>query len=147
MITPSDLEVALRRKVAALQAALLAKVEANLSGAILQARSGTLKASLQTSLTETAGVFMASVGSEGVPYAAIQEYSGVTTPHDILPVKAQALALVGVGGTVFTKRVHHPGSHIPARSYLASARDELRAEIVDGVKASVLATLGLGSAS
>ena len=133
---------AVRAKVESLQVRLLAKVESNLSGDVLQVRSGRLKGSIVADLDVDGDVIKASVASVGVPYAAIQEYGGQTAPHEILPVKAQALAFVGVGGQVFARRVQHPGSQIPARSYLGSALDALHADIAGGLKESVRAALG-----
>ena len=74
---------------------------------------------------------LASVGSNGdVKYAAIQEYGGKTRAHEILPVKAQALAFVAGGAQRFARKVEHPGSLIPERSYLRSSLDEMSDEIV-----------------
>jgi phage gpG-like protein len=80
--------------------------------------------------------------SAGVPYAAIQEYGGRTAAHEIVATKVRALRFVGAGGLVFAKRIHHPGSTIPARSYLGSALDDLRADIQDGLKTALLEALG-----
>ena len=135
---------AVRDKVADLQQRLLAKVEANLSGEVLQTRSGALKASVAASIDVGADEFVATITSDGVPYAAIQEYGGHTAAHDIVPVKARALAFAGSGGTVFARRVHHPGSVVPARAPFGSALEALRSEIGDGLKQAVAAALGAG---
>ncbi len=139
MPTP-DLAAALRDRAAALQQRLLDKVAANLSGEVLQARSGALKASVVAELAADADGVTAAVASTGVPYAAIQEHGGTTAPHDIVPVKARALAFAGG----FAARVHHPGSAIPARAPLGGALDALRDEIAGGLKDAVLAALGGG---
>ncbi len=136
--------VALEAKAEVLKQALLAKVEDNLSGAILRARSGALKASIVAETSLGADALSVSVASRGVPYAAIQEYGGITAPHDIAPVKAQALAFAGSGGQVFARVVHHPGSRVPQRAYLGSALAALHDDIVGGLKDSVLAALGAG---
>ena len=133
----SDVADAIGVKMAMLQDELLAKVEANLSGDVLRTHSGALKASIAASLTADASSVSVEVGSTGVPYAAIQEYGGQTPPHDIVPVKARALAFAGV----FAARVHHPGSTIPARSYLGAALDALHDDITGGLKAAVLDAL------
>ena len=133
---------AVRAKVEALQSQLLAKVEANLSGWVLQSRSGALKASIMASIDVSADAVTARIASIGVPYAAIQEYGGRTSPHDIVPVKAQALAFVGAAGPMFARRVHHPGSLLPARPYLGSALDALHPDIAGGLKDSILGALG-----
>ena len=135
---------AIDAKAGVLKQALLAKVEDNLSGAILQARSGALKASIVAELNLGADALSVSVASRGMPYAAIQEYGGITAPHDIAPVKAQALAFAGAGGQIFARVVHHPGSRIPQRAYLGSALAALHDAIVGGLKDSVLAALGEG---
>ena len=140
----SDIAAALRDKAAELQGRLLAKVEANLSGEVLRTRSGALKASIAASLTADASTVTVELTSAGVPYAAIQEHGGRTPAHDIVPVKALALAFAGLGGTVFARRVHHPGSTIPARPYLGSALDALHDDIAGGLKAAVLDALGSG---
>ena len=141
MLDPDAVAAALRTKTDELQQKLLAKVEANLSGGVLQERSGALKASIRADVTADATSIVASVSSEGVLYAAIQEYGGTTAPHLIEPVKARALAFAGAGGTVFARRVRHPGSRIPARAYLGSALDALHDEIASGLKDAVLAAL------
>ena len=142
-MTGSDaLLAAVRDKVAELQQRLLAKVEANLSGDVLQTRSGALKSSVAVALDIDADGVAASIISEGVPYAAIQEYGGHTAAHDIVPVKAKALAFAGGGGSVIARRVHHPGSLIPARAPFGSALAALHDEISDGLKQAVATALG-----
>jgi hypothetical protein len=66
-----DLTAAVQAKAATLQAQLLARVEANLSGDVLQTRSGALKASITASLSADPSSIFATVASSGVPYAAI----------------------------------------------------------------------------
>lgn len=55
----------------------------------------------------------AGIGTNAI-YAAIHQLGGTTRAHDIEPLYKKALAF---GGGVF-RRVHHPGSHIPARPYM-----------------------------
>ena len=71
-------------------------------------------------------------------YAAIQEYGGVTAPHQILPSRAKALAFMVGGEEVFARIVHHPGSHIPERSYLRSSLAEMAGAIDAEMKSAVL---------
>ncbi len=86
---------------------------------------------IAASVSADADSVVASVASEGdVKYAAIQEYGGKTSAHEILPVKAQALAFVVGGAQLFARRVEHPGSLIPERSYLRSSLDDMRDEIL-----------------
>jgi phage gpG-like protein len=71
------------------------------------------------------------VGAYGdAKYAAIHEYGGRTSAHEILPAKAQALCFMVGGATRFARRVQHPGSNIPARSYLSSALQDSQEQIV-----------------
>jgi hypothetical protein len=56
-----------------------------------------------------------------VPYGAIQEYGGTTRAHLIQAKNAKALAFTVGGGLRFARRVQHPGSRIPERSFLRSA--------------------------
>ena len=142
MIDDSAVFAALEAKASELQDRLLARIMADLSGDVLQARSGALKASIVSDLTVDAGALAVTLASQGVPYAAIQEYGGTTAPHEIVPVKAQALAFAGAGGQTFSRRVRHPGSVIPARAYLGGALDALRDDIAGGLKEAVLDALG-----
>ena len=129
---PAALGAALAAKAAALAAALADRVRSDkLSGGVLNVRSGALRNSIVADVSADDDGVSASVGSNGdVKYAAIQEYGGKTAAHEILPVKAQALAFVSNGALRFARRVEHPGSVIPERSYLRSALDEMSGEIV-----------------
>lgn len=135
---------ALVQEADALRNILESRIQQKLSGGVLATRSGALAASIQSSV-EDDGSAVAIVGSStGVPYAAIQEFGGKTGAHDIVAVKAKALAFTAAGGQSFANRVHHPGSNIPARSYIGSSFAEMSAEIVAGFKQAVLEALGQG---
>ncbi len=129
---PAELAAAIAAKTAELAAMLADRVRTDkLSGGVLNARSGALKASIAAEVSANRDGARAAVGSNGaVPYAAIQEYGGKTAAHEILPVKAEALAFVGGGALRFARKVEHPGSVIPERSYLRSSLDEMSDEIV-----------------
>ncbi len=112
---PAALQAALSAKTGELAAALadLVKNE-KLAGAVLNEHTGALSASIEASVSANADGILASVGSEGdVKYAAIQEYGGKTSAHEILPVKAGALAFVVGDAQHFARKVEHPGSLIP----------------------------------
>ena len=132
---PAALAAALDAKAAELAAALVDLVQNDkLSGGVLNSQSGALRDSIVSSVSADADGVVASVGSEGdVKYAAIQEYGGKTSAHEILPVKAQALAFVAGGAQRFARRVEHPGSLIPERSYLRSSLDDMRDDILDAL--------------
>ena len=123
---------ALADKAALLAADLAAYVrDAKLSGQVLQARTGALRDAIVSDVSVDGGVVSGSVGVAGdIKYAAIQEYGGKTAAHEILPVKAMALAFASGAGTIFARRVEHPGLVIPERSYLRSSLDDKSAAII-----------------
>jgi phage gpG-like protein len=129
---PAEFAAALAVKARELADALADKVKyEKLAGEVLNAGSGALAASIAAEVSDDAEGVVASVGSYGdVKYAAIQEYGGKTGAHEILPYKAGALAFLAGGAIHFARRVEHPGSVIPERSYLRSSLDEMSAEIV-----------------
>jgi phage gpG-like protein len=128
----------------ALRSALEARIQQKLSGEVLQTRSGALAASIISSIENDGSDLSVSISSTGVPYAAIQEFGGKTAAHDIVAVKAKALAFSAGGGQIFAKSVHHPGSTIPARSYLGSSLANMRDDIESGFKQAILEALGQG---
>jgi phage gpG-like protein len=128
---PDQLRVALKEKVQALASALYAQVVGvNLSGSVLNARSGALRDSIQIDVQGEDARVDAKIFSDGdVPYAAILEFGGKTAAHEILPDKARALAFLANGRQVFARRIQHPGSTFAARSYLGGALDDASGEI------------------
>jgi phage gpG-like protein len=129
---PAALRADLAEKAARLAAALADKVRTEkLSGQVLNARSGALRGSIAAELSVDGETLLASVGSVGdLKYAAIQEYGGKTAAHEIAPTKAAALAFVAGGALRFARRVAHPGSTIPERSYLRASLADMADEIV-----------------
>ena len=129
---PAALQAALGAKATELATALADLVKDNkLSSAVLNTRSGTLRDSIAASVTADSDGILASVGAEGgVKYAAIQEYGGKTSAHEILPVKGDVLAFVAGDGQHFARRIEHPGSMIPERSYLRSSLEDMKDEIL-----------------
>jgi phage gpG-like protein len=136
---PAGVRAALRAKVFALTLMLEAHVKNDkLSGQVLNTVTGRLKRSIQSRVTEDESLITGSVFSSGdVPYAAIHEFGGKTSPHDIVPVKAKALAFMMNGKMVFAKIVHHPGSVMPERSYLRSSLDDMHDRIVNELTQAV----------
>ncbi|HEY1794915.1 MAG TPA: HK97-gp10 family putative phage morphogenesis protein [Stellaceae bacterium] len=125
---PGKLTAALGDEAARLGEALRAAVERNLSGAVLQQRSGRLASSIDVSIERTGSAVSATVGSD-VPYAAIHEYGGVIPAHEILPKSARALAFPWQGRERFFKRVELPAVQMPERSFMRSALAEMAPEI------------------
>jgi phage gpG-like protein len=128
----------------ALRGALEDRIRQKLSGEVLETRSGALAASIISSIENDGSDTSVSISSTGVPYAAIQEFGGKTAAHDIVAVKAKALAFSMGGEQIFAKSVHHPGSTIPARSYLGSSLSEMSDEIESGFKQAILEALDQG---
>jgi phage gpG-like protein len=137
---PAAVAAAVAAKSAALADQLLELVRSKVSGGVLQSRTGALAASTGVdgpSLDGDSVITTVFAGGD-LKYAAIQEYGGVTSPHDILPVRAKALAFLAGGGEVFARIVHHPGSRIPERSYLRSSLAEMADQITSEMKAAAL---------
>lgn len=88
-------------------------------GRILQ-RSGRLASSMVQSYSSNQSV----VGTN-VIYAAIQNFGGRTKPHVIRAKSKRALSF----GGIVVRQVNHPGSNVPARSFLRLTPGDLR-EIV-----------------
>ena len=129
---PDRLREDLAAKAESLSGALVGKVrDDKLNGSVLTTRSGALKASIDAEVSGSGDHIEAIVGSFGdIKYAAIQEYGGRTAAHEIVPDKADVLAFISNGAMRFARRVEHPGSVIPARSYLGSSLEDMRDEIV-----------------
>ena len=135
---PAALAGDLTAKAQALSEALADKIRnEKLSGQVLSARSGALRDSIGAKVTNDSEAIVASVGSFGdVRYAAIQEYGGKTAAHEILPSKGNVLAFFAGGAMRFARRVEHPGSVIPERSFLRSSLGEMSAEILAALAAT-----------
>lgn len=135
---PDSVRRALHAKIAKLALQLEAHVKSDkLSGQTLHTRSGRLKRSIKSEIVDRGSIITAKVFSTGVPYAAIHEFGGRTQAHEIVATKARALSFIMGGKRVFFKRVHHPGSVMPQRSYLRSAMDDMHQQIVDEMAAAV----------
>jgi hypothetical protein len=113
---------------------------------------GPLFRSMRSEMTEEIGSVTGRVYSEGVIYAAIQEYGGKTPPHLILPVNGKALAFLMPGRLGFSsgaiesaltivKAVNHPGSLIPERSYARATLFDQRDAFAAGMRGAVAAGL------
>jgi len=138
---PGKVAAALRRAVEAEAIKLTAYVkEQKLSGQALKTQTGTLQRSINYQLQDEGDRIAATVGTNLV-YAGIHEYGGTTRDHVIEARKAKTLSFQMGGQDVFFKRVNHPGSHMPERSFLRSALEEnagsIRAAIEQAVKESL----------
>jgi phage gpG-like protein len=129
---PGILAARLGEVMARLGQALYARVEENLSGAVLHARSGKLAASI----AQQTDNLSAAVGfdPDAVPYGAAQEFGAEIRAHLIEARNAKALAFVVGGRRVFAKRVMFPGAHLPERSFLRAALADLAPDAGDEIR-------------
>lgn len=140
---PQRVHDALVHKVDALRLQLETLIKQKLSGTVLAVKSGALRNSIFSGVEDDPTSVTGFAKQSGdVKYGAIQEFGGKTSPHDIVPVKAQALAFVMGGKQVFAKIVHHPGSVIPEHSYMRSSLADMAPQIEMGLKEAVLEGLG-----
>lgn len=108
----------------------------------LNVRSGRLRQSISAT---PAGKGAVAVGTN-VVYAPIHEFGGKTPPHEIVPIRAAALAFNIGGKTVFARKVSHPGSLIPARPFLGPALDKERPRVVAEIRKVYAGPLRIGGA-
>jgi HK97 gp10 family phage protein len=139
---PGKVAAALRQAVEAEAIKLTAYVkEQKLSGQALKTQTGTLQRSINYQLQDEGDRIAATVGTNLV-YAGIHEYGGTTRAHVIEAREAKTLAFQMGGQDVFFKRVNHPGSHMPERSFLRSSLEEnaggirvaIEAAVAEGIK-------------
>ena len=144
---PANLRTAIRGATVTMTKQLAARVRENLSGRVLQRRSGDLYNSIRVELVENPdkvyGRVYVDPTSPAAKYAAAHEFGVVTKPHVILPRNASVLSFMWNGKRVFFKKVNHPGSKIPERSYMRSALEAMRDQIV--AKYSAIAAEALKS--
>ncbi len=133
-------DAALRDVTADLVQRLRDRVEGNLSGGVLNARTGALRASLAVGLSQAGGI-TASV-SVGTPYAAFQEYGFSGSESVRAHLRRQSVAFgkpirpVDVAVRTYSRQVNYP-----AHSYLRSALAEMSPEINRAVATSVAEAL------
>lgn len=120
---------------------LEALIQRKLTGEVLGTRSGTLAASIISSIESSDSNSIVAISSNGPPYAAIQEFGGKTKAHEILAVNSKALAFRAGGDLVFAKNITHPGSNLPARSYLRSSLNDMRNELMPALKQAIVDAL------
>ncbi len=121
-------------------------IKANkLSGQVLHVRSGDLRRSVHAVLpVEVSGsAVIGRVAQSGdVKYGAIHEFGGRTSPHVIEAKNALALKFTVGGREIFRRKVNHPGSQMPERSFMRSALADLRQQIIERLRGAVLRGMG-----
>lgn len=141
---PRAVNEALYKKALSLALKLEKHIKVNkLNGAVLNRISGALSRSIHNVVTRDLVSVIARVFSSGdVKYAGIHEYGGKTSPHVIEPKKASVLAFMGKGGSMmFARKVNHPGSKMPERSFMRSSLRDMSTEISLGLKQAVVGTV------
>ena len=132
---PETIAARLAQELARLGDVLRDRVERNLSGGVLQRRSGRLVASIAVDVERTGLGASVSVSSDA-PYAAIHEYGGTIPARTILPQSARVLAFPWRGQQRFFKRVSLPAVTMPERSFMRSALAEVEPEIEAAIAAA-----------
>jgi hypothetical protein len=123
-----------------LMALLRDRVDANLSGGVLKARTGALRASLAASLDQAGGLTARVAAS--TPYAAFQEYgfSGSENVRAHLRRQTQAFGRP-IRPVEAQVRAYSRYVDYPAHSYLRSALADLSADIRDAIESAVAGAL------
>lgn len=127
----SQLIAALTVKTSAILFQLQAKIQAKLSGEILNVKTGALRASVNVQGPSVEGSVIR--GSVGIPEGPTSGYARIHTlghsgAYEIMSVKAKALAFMLDGKKTFAKRVWHP--EIPARPLVHPTLDENREQVI-----------------
>lgn len=113
-------------------------VRDKLMGQVLKRQTGRLGQSIQTEVTQTANSTTGLVYSAGdVKYAAIHEYGGIIPAHVIEVKNGKALAFMMGGKMAFYKKVNHPATVMPERSFMRSALADMSDEITEAITAAV----------
>ena len=140
-LAPEQIRRAVARAVEQSAASVTAGAKAKLSDEILRVRTGRLRRSVHYVLTGTAVAPSAVIGTN-VEYARIHEFGGQTRAHLIEALNAKVLAFkASTGETVFVRFVHHPGSHMPERSFLRSTLGEQQQSIKDRIALAIKGAL------
>lgn len=138
------LDEALLATIQDLGTQLLTMVQGNLSGEVLESRTGVLLSAVAQQAAEfVEAVCQTSVGIDDDDPSWIvgmtHEYGG-NDWYDIYPINGKALAFLGEAGeTTFARHVHHPPAQ--ERSWLRSALDDIEADAVDQIKTTIAGVL------
>ncbi len=136
----AELYSALEARMNLLDTRLQQRIQSEkLSGQVLHQRSGKLKRSIEVipaKSNRSTGKITGGVRGAGGPayYGRFHEF-GTTEPYTIVPVTKQALRFLIGDKVVFAKRVTHPP--VAERSFLRSARDEMREDFISGLQDAV----------
>jgi len=135
---PDTIRQALAQKIEDLAQRLEQKIKDNLSGAVLQAKTGTLRDAIELRLEPTAAVLVART-----KYAAAQEHgflgeeSVSAHSREIRQAFGRSIAPKTIFVRAFTRAMN-----LPERSYMRSALDEMHDEIAAVLSDAVKKGLG-----
>lgn len=136
---PDRVRKELRREVNYLAIKMLIKIQGKLRGPVLHYITGQLFRSIQQRVTETASSITARLFSAGdVKYAGIHEFGGTINIPEIRPVNALALKFSVGGQEIFRKFARAHTVTMPERSFMRSSLDDMRQEIVEGMREAVM---------
>ena len=115
----------------------------NLTGRVLQARTGKLASSVELEAAAFIGAVCQTAvaipeGSDSWLIGMVHEYGGLGW-YSIDPVNAQVLAWMGPEGMVFARHVNHPPAE--ERSFMRSALAWMEADAVDQIKTTIAEVL------
>lgn len=140
---PRDVHDALVQKVQLLRLKLESHIKGDkLSGQVLHVITGDLRRSIFSGVNDKGDEIEGFAKQSGdVKYGAILEFGGTVHIPEIVPVKAKALHWVHAGKDVFAKRARAHDVTIPEFRYMRSSLEDMRDEIVSGLKDAVLQEL------
>ena len=127
----SNVRDALRKAIQASVIDMEGQVKAKLSGPVLRNRTGRLRNSVTSNLTETASTITGVVGAN-TPYAAAQEYgfNKTVVVREHLREITQAFGRTLPAPKTITVRSHDMDMNLPQRSYLRSTLAENAPSII-----------------
>jgi len=116
-------------------------VKEKLTGQVLKTQTGRLRRSISASMSPAGPIVTGIVGTN-VEYAAIHEFGGKTGAHQILPKRGKALAFNWKGKDVVFAKVNHPGSIMPERSFMRTALNEMKPQILQEFQNAIFEVIG-----
>lgn len=140
---PQKVQAELLRAITALTYELQSYIQTTkLSGGLLNVRSGALRSSIFTEVTQGSNYIQGRVmvPKGQVPYAGIQEYGGTIahpggTPYRVIDGRAVFVPLSAAAASLPRTAAH--SIVIPERSYMRSSLAERRPEIVATIRDAV----------
>ncbi len=136
---PAKVRASLERTVYTLAEKLRSHIiQDKLLGQVLNRRTGRLGQSIQQKVeTNSSGITGIVYSAGDVKYAAIHEFGGHISAHEIVAKNAQALSFSMGGKQIFAKRVNWPGATMPERSFMRSSLADMKQEIIDKMTLAV----------